>query len=66
MASPLPRVKADVIVVGAGPVGMTLSLLLSKYGVKTLLMDKKTQMRQHPQAHYLSQRTMEGQRLADE
>ncbi|CEL99696.1 unnamed protein product [Vitrella brassicaformis CCMP3155] len=59
MNSPLPRVKADVIVVGAGPVGMTLSLLLSKYGVKTLLMDKKTQMRQHPQAHYLSQRTME-------
>ena len=30
---------ADVIVVGAGPVGLTISNTLGKYGVKLLLLE---------------------------
>ena len=48
-----------VIVVGAGPVGLVASLLLSKYHVSHLLVEQLTQPDTHPQAHFLNCRTME-------
>ncbi|XP_073387845.1 uncharacterized protein [Physcomitrium patens] len=51
---PLP-----VLIVGAGPVGLTLSILLSQYGVPSLLVDKRKRLPEHPQAHFLNNRTME-------
>ncbi len=36
--------KYDVIVVGAGPGGVTCGALLSKLGLKTLVLDKNSQV----------------------
>lgn len=49
----------DVLIVGAGPVGLTLSLLLAKYGVKSTVVDKLNTPTCHPQAHFIHQRGME-------
>ena len=38
-----------VVIVGAGPTGLTLSALLSRMGVRSLLLEKADALTQHPQ-----------------
>ena len=49
----------EVIIIGAGPVGLTASLLLSKYGVRHLVIEQRWEPTGHPQAHFISCRSME-------
>jgi 2-polyprenyl-6-methoxyphenol hydroxylase-like FAD-dependent oxidoreductase len=49
----------EVIIIGAGPVGLTASLLLSRYGVKHLVIEQRLEPTAHPQAHFISCRSME-------
>ena len=51
--------KVQVAIVGAGPTGLTLSALLSRYGVTSLVLEKGAALPTHPQAHYVNARTME-------
>ncbi|KAG1678055.1 hypothetical protein FOA52_000851 [Chlamydomonas sp. UWO 241] len=59
-----------VVVAGAGPAGMVLGLELAKYGVPCVILEKAEALTQHPQAHFINNRTMEVFRhldgLADE
>jgi 2,4-dichlorophenol 6-monooxygenase len=51
--------ETRVCIVGAGPVGMVLSKMLSKFGIDNVLLEKQDRMQDHPKAHYLSFRTSE-------
>ena len=51
--------EADVLIVGGGASGLTASLLLSSYGVGTLLVSKYAETSTLPKAHLLSCKTME-------
>jgi 2-polyprenyl-6-methoxyphenol hydroxylase-like FAD-dependent oxidoreductase len=53
------KLKTDVCIVGAGPVGMVLKLMLDKFKINSLILEKQQEMQQHPKAHYLSFRTCE-------
>ncbi|KAK4429710.1 putative polyketide hydroxylase [Sesamum alatum] len=59
-----------VLIVGAGPVGLVLSILLTKLGVKSVVLEKSSAFSRHPQAHFINNRSMEVFRklngLADE
>ncbi|XP_009411836.2 uncharacterized protein LOC103993475 isoform X2 [Musa acuminata AAA Group] len=48
-----------VLIVGAGPVGLILSILLTKLGVKCSVLEKSVVFSRHPQAHFINNRTME-------
>ncbi|XP_072969694.1 uncharacterized protein [Typha angustifolia] len=48
-----------VLIVGAGPVGLVLSFLLTKMGITCVVLEKSTTFSQHPQAHFINNRTME-------
>jgi 2-polyprenyl-6-methoxyphenol hydroxylase-like FAD-dependent oxidoreductase len=48
-----------VVIVGAGPTGLTTALLLSKYNVPCLVLEKSPSLTTHPQAHFINHRTME-------
>lgn len=48
-----------VLIVGAGPVGLVLSILLTKLGVKTTIIEKNKDFSRHPQAHFINNRSME-------
>ena len=47
------------MIVGAGPTGLTLSTLLGKLGVKSLLLERAPALTTHLQAHFVNNRTME-------
>lgn len=54
-----------VLIVGAGPVGLVLSILLTKLGVKCSVLEKSKSFSHHPQAHFINNRSMEVFRKLD-
>jgi 2,4-dichlorophenol 6-monooxygenase len=48
-----------VLIVGAGPVGLTASILLSHAGVDNLVVDRREGPHRAPQAHVVNPRTLE-------
>lgn len=48
-----------VVIIGAGPTGLTTALLLSKYNIPCLVVEKSPTLTTHPQAHFINHRTME-------
>ena len=49
----------DVVVVGAGPVGLTTALSLGTKGTRVLVLEAATAPTQHPQAHFIHQSSTE-------
>jgi len=51
--------KVPVLIVGAGPAGCTLALLLAKRGVPTVVLERRTEPLMHPAAHVINARSLE-------
>src|SRR5580704_6505052 len=60
MSIPGPQtVEVPVLIVGAGPAGLALSVALSRYGVGHLLVERHRGTAHTPRAHIINQRTIE-------
>ena len=57
-------VETEVLIVGGGPVGMMMALLLAKGGVRSIVVERRDGLHQMPQAHVISARSMEICRVA--
>jgi 2-polyprenyl-6-methoxyphenol hydroxylase-like FAD-dependent oxidoreductase len=56
----MPTIESvPVLIVGGGPVGLATSLELSRYGVRSLLLERHDSTTWHPKARNLNTRTME-------
>jgi 2,4-dichlorophenol 6-monooxygenase len=53
------RLETDVLIVGAGPAGLTAALALTTYGIKTTVITKHGWLSQTPRAHVTNQRSFE-------
>src|SRR5258706_9596225 len=53
------RVDVPVLIVGAGPVGMTASILLARHGIASLVVDRRPGPHRAPQAHVVNPRSLE-------
>src|SRR3954452_7703706 len=51
--------EIDVLVVGAGPAGLTAAAALRRYGVEVLVLERKARLSAHPRATVVSTRSME-------
>lgn len=51
--------ETEILIVGGGAAGLTASMLLSSYGVKSILVSKYAETSKLPKAHLLSIKTME-------
>nr|GMD87621.1 putative polyketide hydroxylase isoform X1 [Ipomoea batatas] len=54
-----------VLIIGAGPVGLALSILRTNLGVKCAVLEKSKVFSTHPQAHFINNRSMEVFRKMD-
>src|SRR5437762_9427849 len=52
-------VEVPVLIVGAGPAGLALSVALSRYGVGHLVVERHRDTAHTPRAHIINQRTVE-------
>jgi 3-(3-hydroxy-phenyl)propionate hydroxylase len=50
--------ECDVLIVGAGPTGVTLGMLLARAGVRTLVIDKEAEIYPLPRAAHIDHETM--------
>ncbi|AES72064.2 putative 2-hydroxybiphenyl 3-monooxygenase [Medicago truncatula] len=48
-----------VLIIGAGPVGLVLSILLTKLGINCTVLERNKAFSKHPQAHFINNRSME-------
>ncbi|GAU41297.1 hypothetical protein TSUD_325110 [Trifolium subterraneum] len=48
-----------VLIIGAGPVGLVLSILLTKLGINSTVLERNKAFSKHPQAHFINNRSME-------
>lgn len=55
----MTTVDTDVLIVGAGPAGLTAAAFLAKYGVDAITVTKYATTAHTPRAHITNQRTME-------
>lgn len=51
--------KTDVLIIGAGPVGLLAGLLLAQQGVQAIIIDKRLERLDAPKAHAVNPRTIE-------
>ncbi|MEM6534235.1 MAG: FAD-dependent monooxygenase [Pseudomonadota bacterium] len=51
--------QTDVLIVGAGPVGIITAIMFEKLGVKCTLIERRATLHLAPQAHIISARSME-------
>lgn len=54
-----PDIVTDVIIVGAGPIGLASALQLQQFGVQTIILEKHPSVSIHPKARAISARSME-------
>ena len=52
-------IETEVLIVGGGPVGLTASILLSREGVRSLLVERHPGTATHPKARAINARSME-------
>src|ERR1700686_3253492 len=50
-------IEIPVLIVGAGPAGLTLALALARHGVAALTVEKHPSTAHTPRAHIINQRT---------
>ncbi len=58
------RVEIPVLVVGAGPVGLSAAILLARQGIASRIVDRRPGPHRAPQAHVVNPRTLEIYRAA--
>lgn len=51
--------ETDVLIVGGGPIGLTASIGLSRFGVDTVLVNQRAATSRHPRARFIDVRTIE-------
>jgi len=50
---------APVLIVGAGPVGLSMALLLGRFGIRSVIVERRRGLSAHPRARFVNARTRE-------
>jgi putative polyketide hydroxylase len=56
---PRDHIKTPVLIIGAGPVGMMTALLLARQGIRSVLIERRSELTAHPKGRGFNARSME-------
>lgn len=59
IARPVPNIDVDVVICGGGPVGLSLAYLLGRWGLRTILFEKRASTTSLPKGQYVHAQTAE-------
>lgn len=51
--------NVPVCIIGCGPIGLTGALLLSRFGIQVLLVERRAELNTHPRSRFVDTNTME-------
>ena len=52
-------INVPVCIIGCGPIGLAGALLLSRFGISTLLIERRSEVNNHPRSRFVDTNTME-------
>ncbi|MEM7094252.1 MAG: FAD-dependent monooxygenase [Actinomycetota bacterium] len=52
-------IEVPVCIIGCGPIGLTGALLLSRHGVPSMLVERRSELNTHPRSRFVDTNTME-------
>ena len=52
-------INVPVCIIGCGPIGLAGALLLSRFGIDTLLVERRGEVNSHPRSRFVDTNTME-------
>ena len=52
-------IKVPVCIIGCGPIGLAGALLLSKFGINSLIIERRGEVNTHPRSRFVDTNTME-------
>ena len=52
-------INVPVCIIGGGPIGLAGALLLSKFGIRSLLVERRSEINTHPRSRFVDTNTME-------
>ena len=52
-------INVPVCIIGCGPIGLAGALLLSRFGIDTLLIERRSEVNTHPRSRFVDTNTME-------
>ena len=52
-------INVPVCIIGCGPIGLAGALLLSRFGINTLLIERRSEVNTHPRSRFVDTNTME-------
>jgi tetracenomycin A2 monooxygenase-dioxygenase len=52
-------IEVPVCIIGCGPIGLTGALVLSRHGVASLLVERRSELNTHPRSRFVDTNTME-------
>ena len=55
----MTQINVPVCIIGCGPIGLTGALLLSKFGINSLLIERRSEVNTHPRSRFVDTNTME-------
>ncbi len=55
----MEELRTEVLIVGAGPVGLAMALMLEKLGIDCMIVERREGLHDSPQAHVISSRSLE-------
>ena len=56
-------IKVPVCIIGCGPIGLAGALLLAKFGVRSLIVERRGEVNTHPRSRFVDTNTMELMRV---